>query len=74
MWNYIKFSNVKLSVDMNPFVWGFKWLFQGPTQSDPHLRIQYVRFLFLSLVVVVDNGVYHTWEEEVTPVETKDDL
>jgi hypothetical protein len=74
MWNYLKFSNIKLSVDINPFVWGFKWMFQPPTQSDPNLRIQYVRFLFLSLVVVIDNGVYHIWEEEaIQPTETKAD-
>lgn len=75
MWKYLKFSNVKLSVDLNPFCWGFKWFFQGPTMSDPNLRIQYVRFLFLSLAVVIDNGVFHVWEEEaITAVETKDDL
>lgn len=74
MWSYIKFSNIKLSVDLNPFVWSFKWMFQGPTQTDPHLRIQYVRILFLSLTVVIDNGVYHLWEEEIVPTETKADI
>ena len=77
MWKYLKYSNVKLSIDFNPFVWGFKWMYQEPTQSDPNLHIQYVRFLFLSLVVVIDNGVYHIWEHdelEVTePVVQKGD-
>lgn len=64
MWNYLKFSNLKFSVDVNPFVWGFRWHFQGPTRTDPHLRIQYMRFLFLSIAVIIDNGVFHIWEEE----------
>jgi hypothetical protein len=74
MWKYIKFSNIKLSIDLNPFCWGFMWHFQGPTQTDPHLRIQYVRILGLSLAVIIDNGVYHTWEEEIIPTETKADV
>lgn len=75
MWNYIKFSNVKFSIDLNPFVWSFRWIFQGPTQLDPHLRIQYIRILFLSIMVVVDNGVYHISEDEtIFPVESKADI
>lgn len=74
MWNYIKFSNIKLSVDLNPFCWGFKWLYQEPTASDPHLRIQYCRILFLSILFVIDNGVYHIWEEQIIPTETKADV
>jgi hypothetical protein len=74
MFKFFKYSNFKVSIDLNPFVWGFRWLYQGPTASDPHLRIQYCRILFLSLMVVIDNGVYHTWEEEIVPTETKADV
>ena len=70
MWKYLKFSNIKISVDLNPFCWGFRWLYEGPTKMDPYLRIQYVRILFLSLAVVIDNGVYHVWEEEMSVTET----
>lgn len=70
MFKYLKFSNIKFSIDLNPFCWGLKWFFQPPTMSDPHLRIQYVRILFLSLVVVIDNGEYHIWEEEAIEVST----
>lgn len=74
MWAYLKFSNLKFSIDVNPFVWSFRWTFQAPTPSDPHLRIQYIRILFLSIVVVIDNGVWHIWEETLMPTETKADI
>lgn len=71
--NYLKYSNVKLAVDLNPFCWGFKWIYQEPTQRDPHLHVQYVRLLFLSIIVVIDNGEFYMLEETIEPVETKAD-
>lgn len=76
MWSYIKFSNVKLSIDLNPFCWGFKWVYEGPTDLDPYLRMQYIRFLGISLLVVIDNGEYVISEDyltDITPTETKAD-
>lgn len=64
MLKYLRFSNIKLSIDLNPFVWGFRWHYQEPTQLDPNLHIQYVRILFLSVAVIIDNGVYRIWEME----------
>lgn len=74
MFKYFQYSNIKLSIDLNPFVWNFKWLYEGPTKQDPHLRIQYCRILFLSLMVVIDNGVYHIYEDDLVPTETKADI
>ena len=74
MWDYIKYSNLKFSVDLNPFCWGFKWMYQEPTKRDPHLRMQYVRFLFLSMLIIIDNGFYYIdATDEIEVVETKAD-
>lgn len=69
MWDYVKYSNLKLAVDFNPYTWSFKWLYQEPTQRDPHLHIQYIRILFLSIIVVVDNGEFYMLEETVDVAE-----
>lgn len=69
---YLRFSNIKWSIDLNPCVWSFRWHYQEPTQLDPFLHIQYVRILFLSVVVVIDNGVYKIWEEEIEVTEDAD--
>jgi len=61
---YLRFSNIKLSIDLNPCVWSFRWHYQEPTQLDPYLHIQYIRILFLSIAVIIDNGVYRVWEME----------
>ncbi len=74
MLNWIRFSNIKISFDLNPFVWSFKWMFQGPTQSDPHLRMQYIRILGVSFLFVFDNGEYKIWEDDLVPTETKADI
>lgn len=69
MLKYLRFSNIKVSFDLNPCVWSFRWFYQGPTQLDPFLHIHYVRVLFLSVAVIIDNGVYKIWEEELEVTE-----
>lgn len=54
---YLKYSNFKVSFDLNPFVWSFKGAYQRPTRTDPHLRIWYLRVLPVSITVVIDDGV-----------------
>lgn len=52
--NYLKYSNVKLSIDLNPFVWGFIWHYEGPNKEEPNFRAFYCRFLALSLRIIID--------------------
>lgn len=59
--NYLKFSNLKLSLDLSPFTWGVQFLHQAPTAFDPKLHIYYIRLLPLSLIIVIDDG---TWVPE----------
>jgi len=55
-WKYINHSNIKLAIDLNPFVWSFRYMHQGPTESDPTLNIWYIRFLPLSIILTIDDG------------------
>lgn len=67
MLKWLNNSNLKVSIDLNPFVWVWlpKGIHQGPTESDPKLNIWYVRWLFLSVNLVLDNGDWVAWEELV---------
>lgn len=67
MLKWIEFSNVKFSIDLNPFCWSLKWHYQKPTKSDPHLRILYVRILPFSLALIFDNGIFVPWEDDIVP-------
>lgn len=68
MFAYLKNSNVKLAVDLNPFVWRFKGHHQAPTKTDPKLHIFFLVFLFLTVIVVIDDGTYISWEELIVPM------
>lgn len=58
-WGYLNHCNLKLAVDLNPFVWGFRYLHQGPDpQADPDLHIWYIRCLPLSIILTIDSGRY----------------
>lgn len=59
MFKYLKYSNIKLSVDLNPFVWNIIYKYEGPTRRDPHLRMMYLRIFMLSFVVVIDDGTFN---------------
>ena|ERR1700761_2299555 len=63
MWRYLKFSNLKVSLDFNPFCWSFIYHYSGPTKLDPNLSMRYLRILPLSIVLVIDNGVFVTEPE-----------
>lgn len=52
--NYLKYSNVKLSIDLNPFVWGFIWHYEGPNKEEPKFHAFYWRILPFSLRIIID--------------------
>lgn len=56
LFHYLRYSNLKVSVDLNPLVWSFRFQRQAPTRSDPRLHIFYWRILPLSVILVVDDG------------------
>ena len=74
MIKYLQNSNLKFSFDLNPFVWGFKFLHHKPTRTDPDLHMFYFRFLPLSILLVIDSGHWIPWEETIPAADTKDVL
>lgn len=71
-WNYLRFSNIKLSIDLNPFACWFNppFLFirQRPTNIDPKLNLWHLRILFFTTHLVLDDGSY-VLEENVDESE-----
>ena len=72
-WKYLNNSNVKLAVDLNPFVWSFRYMRMVPTPSDPDLYIWYIRILPLSIILTIDSGKVILLGEDIEVREENDD-
>ena len=56
MFKLLKWSNFKISFDLNPFTWSFKYIgFNREAPFDP-VRLYYLRILMLSFLLVIDDG------------------
>jgi hypothetical protein len=56
MLKILKWSNIKISFDLNPFTWSFKYLeVKRETPVDP-IRLYYLRTLMFSFLLVIDDG------------------
>lgn len=54
---YLIHSNIRLSIDLNPCQWKiFRFVFSGPTQHEPSLRILYFKVLMISINIIIDDG------------------
>jgi hypothetical protein len=53
MLKYLKWSNFKISFDLNPFTWSFKYI--GQPQGIP-CPFYYLRVLMFSFLLVIDDG------------------
>jgi hypothetical protein len=54
IWRYIRWSNFKISIDLNPFCWSFKYF---ADHDDP--TFIYIRLLAFSFLLVIDDGIYN---------------
>ena len=72
--NYLKNSNLKLSIDLNPFVWSFVAHHQGPSKTDPNLHIWYMRFLPLSVTLVFDDGTWIPYADVFPEIEEMEEV
>jgi len=52
VFKYLRYSNLKICIDLSPFAWGFKY----SAHHDSGFHLIYMRILFLSLTVIFDNG------------------
>lgn len=56
MLTILKWSNFKISFDLNPFTWSFKYIgIKRELPFDP-IRLFYLRILMFSFLVVIDDG------------------
>jgi hypothetical protein len=53
MLKYLRWSNFKISFDLNPFVWRFKYI--GQPDGNP-CAFYYLRLLMFSFLIVLDDG------------------
>lgn len=56
MWAYLNHSNLKIYLDLNPFIWGFAVMGQDATETDPDLYIRYIRILPLGIILTINSG------------------
>lgn len=52
MLKYLRYSNLKIAIDFNPLTWSFRY----NNQLIESMRMIYWRFLFLTIILVIDNG------------------
>jgi hypothetical protein len=57
--SYLKNSNIKLSIDLNPLTWSFQWIWGGPGFK----KFFYIRILPFVFMVIIDDGVVETLNE-----------
>lgn len=72
--NYLRYSNVKISIDLNPFYWKFRYDTIRPTEHDPCMRVWWFQILFLNLWVMVDNGTFILDPLEQIEVKEEEEL
>ena len=56
MLNYLRYSNIQIAINLNPFQWGFKVDHGGPTTMDPGMYFFHLKILMLRLSIVIDDG------------------
>jgi hypothetical protein len=56
---YIRYSNINLSINLNPFCWGFDFLYEGPSSADPNMYFVAVKLLMCRLTFIIDDGSYN---------------
>lgn len=74
MFKYFRYSNFKISFDLNPFVWSVMFHHSKPTEHDPKLHIFYLRILPLSFALIIDDGTTVFDELENDDVIGDDDV
>jgi len=54
--NYIRYSNIQIALNLNPFIWRFYWETLRPSQTDPGQFGFIIKLLMLRISVIFDDG------------------
>ena len=56
MLDYIKYSNVTLAFNLNPFRWGFHMEYFPPDEDAPAMHFVHVKCACFVLMIIINNG------------------
>lgn len=56
--NYIRYSNINISININPFIWGIDYMYEGPSDVDPNTYYFAIRLLFIRFSFIIDDGSF----------------
>lgn len=55
-WSYLRYSNIQVALNLNPFVWGFRFEILRPSVTDPGMFGLIVKLLMLRVSFIFDDG------------------
>ena len=53
---YLQFSNINISINLNPMFWKLKAFYDRPNDMDPKCHFFCVHFLAIRIVLIIDDG------------------
>jgi hypothetical protein len=56
IFNYLRWSNIILSLSLNPATWRVRAVYHGPSDMDPKMHLFVVKLIFVKLVIKIDDG------------------
>jgi hypothetical protein len=56
MWNYLKFSNIQIAINLNPLQWRLHAEYGGPTTMDPAMYFLVIKVIMVRISIVLDDG------------------
>ena len=56
MWNYLKFSNIQIAINLNPLQWRLHLEYSGPTTMDPAMYFFVIKVIMIRVSIIVDDG------------------
>ncbi len=56
MLKYLKYSNINISINLNPVLWKLKAFYEGPTELDPRCHFFCLHILPIRVSLILDNG------------------
>ena len=54
--NYLKWSNIIVSLSLNPVTWRVSFTHHLPNDWDPKMHLFIVKLIFVKLVLKIDDG------------------
>ena len=56
--NYLRHSNINISINLNPVLWRLRAFYDAPTELDPRCHFFCLQILPIRISLIIDNGDY----------------